>query len=276
VADRVEELDLDSMWVSDHLAWETPILESSLVLAAASSVTRRIELGFAVLQLALRPLAWAAKQVATLQALSGGRVILGVGVGGHPEAEWEAAGMSLADRGRRTDDALRALPSLLAGTPTLLPGTPDTSVTLQPGVATPPVWVGGDSKAALRRAARLGDGWLPAAITLDGIRAGQATLRELSQEAGRPMPAVSVSVFATLDAHLGGMSREALVGMMSDEWGFPREAADQVVLSGTPTEVAERLDEHAESGVEHIIVTPFGGSWRRQCDLLAEAKSLLS
>jgi alkanesulfonate monooxygenase SsuD/methylene tetrahydromethanopterin reductase-like flavin-dependent oxidoreductase (luciferase family) len=276
VARRAEDVGHDSFWVSDHLAWDTPILDSTLVLTTAAAVTERLEVGYAVLQLALRRLAWAAKQLQTLQVISGNRLNLGVGVGGHPVEEWASAGVPLADRGARTDRALTVLPALLAGETTALPDVGDAPVTLTPAVAMPPVWVGGHTPVALRRAARFGDGWLPAAVTPKQIAEGRATLAELSAAAGRPTPRTAVSIFATLDSHLGGMSREALVDLCADGFGFPREHADAVVLGGKPADVAERLDAYAALGVEHAVLVPFGGEWRRQCDLLAEARSLMS
>ncbi|MEV8632429.1 LLM class flavin-dependent oxidoreductase [Streptosporangium sp. NPDC051023] len=274
VARHAEELGLDSLWCSDHLMWGTPILESALTLAAAAAVTRRLEVGFAVLQPALRPVAWLAKQISTLQTISGGRVQLGVGIGGMPEEEWAAAGVSVRERASRTDDALRVLPALLRGELVELPGTSGTEVTLSPAAPMPKVWVGGASPAALRRTARFGDAWLPAVATLEQLRAGREVLREEAEAAGRPAPGIGVSVFATLDAHLGGMSHEALVDMCGG-FGYPREHADAAVVSGKPEQVAERLAALAEEGVEHAVVVPFGGEWRRQCDLLAEANALL-
>ncbi|WP_024805872.1 LLM class flavin-dependent oxidoreductase [Nocardia sp. BMG51109] len=275
VARHLEGLGLDSMWASDHLAWGTPILESTLALAAAAGVTERIELGFSVMQLALRPIAWAAKQIGTLQTLSAARVQLGVGIGGYPADEWPAAGQSLIGRARRTDAALRVLPDLLVGKPTELPGVSGSAVTLRPGAPMPPIWIGGDSEAALRRAARFGDGWLPASITLPRLRAGRDRLEQLSGPEGRPAPVTGISVFGTLNAHLGGMSRAALVDMMAGGWGFDRDVAEAAVLSGTPDAVAERLAAYRDCGVEHVVVCPLGNSWRRQCELLTEAVSLL-
>lgn len=275
VARRVEDLGLDSLWVSDHLAWGTPILDSTLTLTAAAAVTERIEIGYCVLQLALRPLAWAAKQIGTLQMISGNRLQLGVGIGGYPPEEWAAAGRSITDRGRRTDLALGALPQLLSGQPTAVPDAGGAQLTLAPPAPMPPVWVGGGSPAALRRAARFGDGWLPAAVTLRQIADGVEQLRELSRAAGRPTPRVGVSVFATLDSHLGGMSHDALVDLCSEGFGMPRDHADAIVVSGKPGQVAERLAAHAEAGVDHVVVVPFGQGWEQQCDLLAEAVDLL-
>jgi len=81
-----EELGLDSVWSTDHLVASAPILDSSVVLATAAAVTDRITIGYGVMILALRPAAWAAKQISTLQYVSGNRVVLGVGTG-NPRTE---------------------------------------------------------------------------------------------------------------------------------------------------------------------------------------------
>ncbi|WP_372410933.1 LLM class flavin-dependent oxidoreductase [Streptomyces luteireticuli] len=274
VARRAEEAGLDSLWVSDHLATGHPFLESVVALSAAAGATRRLEVGFAVLQLALRQLAWAGKQIGSLQAASGGRLHLGVGLGGRPREEWEAAGVPADERARRTDEALAALPSLLAGKPTALPGAPGSTVTLLPAVTPPPVWVGGGSPAALRRAAALGDGWLPAAITARGLSDGLRTLGELRAEAALPAPRATVSVFASLDGHLGGLSRDALVDVLHLQFGFPRELSEAVAVAGPPGHVAQRLAEYAAAGAEQVIVCPIGGTWEQQIELLAAAKEL--
>jgi len=246
-----------------------------VALAAAAGATSRLEVGFGVLQLALRRLSWAAKQIGTLHAIAPGRLHLGIGLGGQPAEEWQAAGVPVAERARRTDEALRALPSLLAGEPTALPDLPDTSVTLQPAVTPPPVWIGGGSPAALRRAAAYGDGWLPAGITADGIASGLGELRELSEAAGRPVPRVTVVVFATLESHLGGLSHEGLVGVLHGQFGFPREMAEAVAASGPPEQIAQRIGELASAGAEHVVICPIGGAWEQQIELLGKARELV-
>ncbi|SHF99797.1 LLM class flavin-dependent oxidoreductase [Streptoalloteichus hindustanus] len=276
VARHVEDLGLDSLWVGDHLATNAPFLESTLTLAAAAAVTERIRLGFAVLQLALRPVAWVAKQIQTLQTLSDNRVLLGVGVGGEWADEWAAAGVPRGERGRRTDAALRALPGLLAGERTKVPYAEDASISLLPGVPPAPVWVGGNSPVALRRTARFGDGWLPALATPGEIRQGEDELRELAEAAGRPAPEVGVQLFATLDAHLGGLPHEQLARQLSEQFGLPYEHTDALVVSGPPSEVAERLATFAEVGAEQVVVCAFGGNWQLQCELLAEARRILA
>lgn len=275
VARRAESVGLDSMWVSDHLAWDTPILDSLTSLAAAAAVTTRLEIGSGVLQLALRNPAWAAKQIGTVQSIAGGRFQLGVGIGGSPKEEWEAAGVSVTGRAARTDRALEALPRLLAGQETDVPDSDGARVRLLPPVPMPRIWIGGGSRAALRRAARYGDAWLPAGVTADQVSDGHKELSDLAEAEGRVVPGVGVGVFAALDAEAGGMDRDTLVNMLASTFGMPTEQADRIAVGGNPDEVAARLTDYAALGVEHVVVTAFGGLWERQCDLLAEARSLL-
>jgi alkanesulfonate monooxygenase SsuD/methylene tetrahydromethanopterin reductase-like flavin-dependent oxidoreductase (luciferase family) len=134
-----EQLGLDSVWTTDHLIASAPMLDSSVVLATAAAVTERITIGYGVMLLALRTPAWAAKQVSSLQYVSGNRIALGVGTGNpvHGDIGWRAAGRSFADRGRRTDESLRVLPALVTGEPAVLED--GLEVTLSPGSAMPPV-----------------------------------------------------------------------------------------------------------------------------------------
>jgi alkanesulfonate monooxygenase SsuD/methylene tetrahydromethanopterin reductase-like flavin-dependent oxidoreductase (luciferase family) len=157
-ARHAERLGLDGIFVGDHLKPAGPYPESVVVLAAAAGVTERIQLGFGVMILALRHPAWAAKQVAALQHVSGGRVVLGVGTGGvmHGTEAWEAVGVPWGERGRRTDEALALLPGLISGETVELPS--GASITLSPGAEVPPILVAGNSPAALRRAIRHGVG----------------------------------------------------------------------------------------------------------------------
>ena len=131
-----DEAGLDSVWSTDHVIASAPMLDSTVVLATAAAVTGRVKIGFGVMLLALRPVAWAAKQISTLQYVSGERVLLGVGTGNpaHGDIGWRAVGASYADRGRRTDDALAVLPDLIAGRLVSLDGGPP--VAIAPGATT--------------------------------------------------------------------------------------------------------------------------------------------
>ncbi|WP_433163969.1 LLM class flavin-dependent oxidoreductase [Kribbella sp. CA-247076] len=178
-----EELGLDSVWSTDHLIASAPMLDSSVVLSTAAAVTERITVGFNVMLLALRPVAWAAKQVSTLQYVSGNRLVLGVGTGNpaHGDVGWRAAGVSYADRGRLTDEALAVLPDLVAGKPTTL--ADGLEATISPGSEVPPIVVAGNGKAALRRAARYGDGWATIAMSPEEVK---AALDQINGQRDRP------------------------------------------------------------------------------------------
>ena len=122
-----ESLGFESVWAVDQLIAGTgfPMLESTVALAAAAAATTTIKLGFGVMVLPLRPVAWVAKQVAALQLVSGTRVLLGVGTGGDRHAlSWSAAGVSPKERRQRVDEALQTLPSLTSGKPTKLEAVP--------------------------------------------------------------------------------------------------------------------------------------------------------
>ncbi|TMR17493.1 LLM class flavin-dependent oxidoreductase [Nonomuraea zeae] len=191
-ARHVEDAGLDGVWHGDHLAVGGPVLDAPIALAAAAAVTARVRIGTSVFVPGIRPLVWAAKQIATLQYVSRDRLVLGVGSGGGP-GQWAAAGVPYGQRGSRTDRALELLPRLLAGEETRLPDEPgQPAVTLAPEVAMPPVWVGNASAAAIRRAARLGDGWFPSLISPREVADGGKRLAELAAAHGRPAPAIAI------------------------------------------------------------------------------------
>lgn len=237
-----EEVGLDSIWSTDHLVASAPMLDSTVVLTTAAAVTERVRIGFNVLLLALRPVAWAAKQIATLQYVSGDRLVLGIGTGNpaHGDIGWRAAGMSFADRGRRTDESLRVLPGLVEGRATVL--ADGLEVTLAPGAVMPPVLVAGNGTRALRRAAAYGDGWISLGLSHAALSAGIAELGVLAAELGRPAPKATVVA--------------------------PAVAAD-------PKDAAARFAELAAVGVERVILAPTGADWRRDYDFAAQVRSAL-
>jgi alkanesulfonate monooxygenase SsuD/methylene tetrahydromethanopterin reductase-like flavin-dependent oxidoreductase (luciferase family) len=174
-AKYAEEVGLDSVWSTDHLIASAPMLDSTVVLTTAAAVTERITVGYNVLLLALRPVAWAAKQVSSLQYVSNNRVVLGVGTGNpaHGDVGWRAAGVEYADRGRLTDEALAVLPDLIAGK------NPD--VPLSPGAEVPPIFVAGAGPRAHRRAAKYADGWATIALPPAEVRTNLEQINELAE-----------------------------------------------------------------------------------------------
>ena len=273
-ARHAEDVGLDAVWHGDHLATGAPTLDSTVALAVAATATSRVRVGTSVFVPAMRPLAWAAKQVASLQAVSGGRLVLGVGSGGGP-AQFAAAGVPYGERGRRTDAALSLLPGLLAGEATVLPdedGRPE--VALAPAVAMPPVWVGNSSAVAIRRAARAGDGWFPSLIGPGELAAGVATLRSLVP-AGRPTPTVCIGATGRLGPGDDGPGRRDLAEGISAAYGRPLDEVLDVPLVGEAPAVAEQLAAYAAAGARHAVVGLSGPGWLRQVERLAEVARLL-
>ena len=263
-ARHAEDVGLESVWTGDHLISVTPRLDSVLVLAQAAGATTRLRVGFGVLILALRHVVWAAKQIASLQQLSGDRVLLGVGTGGvvHGDAAWRAVGVPFAARTARTYAALEVLPGLVEGRTVDVDGT---DVALAPGATVPPILIGG-GLPAMRRAAAHGFGWYPAFLPPADLAAG---IREFTERAGRPVE-VTAQVAMGLGDH-GDLDAQvrALTG-----YGMSEEYARSGLLTGGPAQAAEHLDALFAAGATRVVGLPFGGDWRVQADLLAEAATV--
>ncbi|RAY14126.1 LLM class flavin-dependent oxidoreductase [Actinomadura craniellae] len=273
----IEELGFESLWVPDLIIGDgTPALEAALTLAAAAAVTERIRIGFSVLTLPLRPAAWVAVQIATLQQLSNDRVLLGVGSGGFPDSPfWQAVGASSSERGARTNATLRALPQLLAGEPTEL--APRTSpVTLAPAAPMPPVLVGGNSRTAMLRAVEFG-GWFPSLISPDDLAPAVATLRNLAEERGVPAPGVTVGGHLIVGADESARSaKDALVRSLVQDHAMPPETAAKVPMTAsTPAELAEVFAAYEAAGADRIVTGPDNGDYRSGLQLMMEAHAML-
>ena len=180
-ARQAEDLGYDNIWVNDHLAipHDAPyppsksFYEPLITLTWAAAATSRVELGTSVLVLPLRIPAHLAKELATLDLLSDGRLILGTGVG-WMEAEFDAMGGPVTDRGARTDDIINILRACwgedpISYRPTTVTAALDGIRALPQPERKIPIWVGGNSKPALRRAKALGDGWHGTRVPIDQI-----------------------------------------------------------------------------------------------------------
>jgi probable F420-dependent oxidoreductase len=256
VGRRADELGFDSIWCNDHLALPSApgngaaqpaytaaygeqrgqsIYEPLIVLAYLAAVTRRVLLGTSVYLLALRHPLLAAKQAVSLDRLSDGRLVLGVGVG-WLESEFAAMGVPYRQRGRRTDEAIAMLKTLCAE---------DSADFLPQPVQRPhpPLWIGGRSDAAVRRAARAGDAWHPSHLTVDELRRQIPELRAECERAGRSPDEVAVT------------TRRRLV-----RDGSPADADPDRVLQGDPGAIAATVAELEHVGVAHLIVELPGSS----------------
>lgn len=267
VGRAADELGFDSIWVNDHVAIPSEptgadrepafaaiyaeqrgqaVYEPLVTLAYLAAVTKRVLLGTSVYLLPLRHPVLSARQIATLDQLSGGRLVLGVGVG-WLEGEFDAVAVSVHERGSRTDEAIAALELLWSERREPFEGRHYAFPALEfrPKPARPPrvpIWVGGRSDAAMRRAARIGDGWQPSHLTTDELRRRVPELRAECERIGRSPDEVVVA------------TRRRLV-LGTDQSGDPER-----ILRGGRDEIARTLAELESIGVGHMIIEVPGTS----------------
>ena len=192
-----EEAGFDAAFVVDHLAIPPDRSEGSggryfeplTTLAYLAALTRRIRLGIGVLVLPYRPAVYLAKQVATLQELSGGRLILGAGVG-WMRPEFEALGVDPRKRGAITDETLEVLLQLFDNDVSAYSGrhVAFPEFIFAPRPARPPIWIGGAGPAALERTLEYGDGCYPLGLEPEALAEVAGRLREGAARRGRPVP----------------------------------------------------------------------------------------
>ena len=252
VASDAESLGFGSVWVSDHVV--TPehlrnsigpvFFDAFVVLSHVSALTKRVRLGTTVMVAPYRNPLVAAKMIATLDSLSRGRIILGIGAGGAPD-EFAALGVPESQRGIRTDECLSAMIELWSNDPSSFRGryVSFEGVRFAPKPKQkphPPIWVGGRSDAALRRAVRFGQAWHPTQMPLDALRERMAWLAEFSAMAGRDIPpATTIHQSVSFEAD-GSPSVERRLGR------------------GSPAQVAQDMAAYAAMGIP-VLVCNFRG-----------------
>ncbi len=259
---RAERLGFDSAWVGDSLLRAR--VEPLTLLAAAASATERITLGTAALIPAYRHPVQAALTLVSLDLLSEGRLILGVG-GGFPglsEPEFELSGVRFKTRFSHLDDTVRLWRQLWAGNSEPFHGKvlrydwlPEVPRPHRPGG--PPIWLAGITPAALARTGRLYDGWLPYPPDVADYASGREAIAAASAAAGRPENTVTPALFATVhiddDAERGRAALEeycqATYRMSLDAVG-----AIQVMITGSADQVATELDRYVRAGARHLLL----------------------
>jgi probable F420-dependent oxidoreductase len=264
IARRAEAAGYDSIWAGDHVSFENPILDVTVALTAFAAVTSRITIGAGIVLLPVRPPALVAKAFSSLDYLSGGRVVLGVGVGGEGPKDFEAVGIPVGERRARTEESMLALRELFAHSPASFEGrfTRFEGVSIEPlstQLGGPPLWVGGRSGAALRTTGRLGDGWLPIWVSAEQYPAGWAEIRRHAEDAGRDADAiVPAAVVPALVDDDGDQARKLAREHLEERYAtsFSAHAIERYCLAGTPAECVARAYAYAEAGVRHLVLNP--------------------
>lgn len=275
---RVEEMGFDSVWTPEHILFYGPTLDATVTLGAYAAKTKRIKLGTAILLMPLRHPTIVAKAVSTIDVISGGRVLLGIGVGGEFPKEFEATGVPVAERGARTNEAIRVVKQLWSEDNTSFHGrwTNFDGVTMHPKPPQPggpPIIVAGRSQAAMRRAARLGDGYMPYLFTADRYAAAKQTIEQEAAGRDRDLSSFHWCLYQfTSVAATHAEAHERAVARLSRQYNQDFSTiAERYAAIGTTEQVVERLRAFAAAGVRHFILTPISppGAFMEHVELFA-------
>ncbi len=272
-AKAAEALGYDSIWVHDHIVWGTEqhrthlsagsaealteqqlpnFYESIITLSVLAGVTERVRLGVAVIVLPLRNPVVLAKQASVLDVLSGGRFIMGVAPGAPKitEKEFEAVGVPYHERGKITDDYIKAIKAIwtmpLATYSGRYTSFKEAQIFPKPlQKPHPPILIGGGerglSEKAFRRAAELGEGWIPAYLTEEELTNGVKILNDMTRAAGRSVKMIVglemfTSVDATEDSALNNAKQTLTTNFPTLEEGLKRS------FVGTPAQISRRIE----------------------------------
>ena len=303
VAKAAQSLGYDSVWVHDHLTWtaeihrthissgseealkvkqEPDFYEALTSLSYLTGMVNKVRIGIACLVVPCRNPLYAAKQIATLDVLSGGRLDVGVGIGSPAtidSREYEVLGVNRGVRGKICDDYIGAMKPIWTTHPSSYHGSfvtfEDAEIFPKPlQKPYPPLWVGGWTEAAMKRSARLGDGWLPAWLTPEDIGARYRKLKEMARQFGRDGDAIhlGIEVYASIDKDSSKAKRDALGTFQASRGTYEREMTleflESVSLIGSPDEILQKLDAYASAGVSHFEIKFIYPTMDRQLEMM--------
>ena len=252
--------DVDSIWQTDRLISAQPMLEPLSVMAALAGGTKRLQFGMNVVVLPVRDPLVLAKQCATIDYLSDGRLLPAFGVGSDAIPEWHATGRSAADRGTRSDEMLEVMSRLWAGEEVTFSGKhfqyDRAGISPLPVRQPLPIWIGGNSRAAIRRTARLGTGWLSGAAPPELVAPVVAAIKEAAVAAGRT---IDEDHYGAGFQYRFGTWAEPIVersvaGIAARFTGAPEPRSFLAV--GTEHDIVARIDDFLRAGVSKFVLRP--------------------
>ncbi len=258
--DMCEQGGVDSIWQTDRLVSRTPILECMSVMAALAGRTRRLRFGMNVVSLALRDPVLLAKQCATIDVLSDGRLLPGFGIGSPLGPEWEALNIDTRTRGRRTDESLEIIGRLwredsvdFEGRHYKLKGASISPKPVQPDL---PMWIGGSSDAAIRRTAKYGTGWQGGGETMEDAIRVVAAIKAALPAAGRT---IDEDHYGASFPYYFGSPNDPLVKKAMDAYAkrTGRDPTRQFAV-GDADAILERVGQYVAGGVQKFILRPVG------------------
>ncbi len=272
--DLCEQGGIDSFWQTDRLISRAPILESLSALAAVAGRTRRLKIGVNVLSLGLRDPLTVAKQCATIDVLSEGRLLPGFGIGSKRAPEWAALGRDFAAAGRQTDEALEVIRLLWTGAPVTFAGRhvrlAAARIAPVPVQAELPIWIGGGSPAAIRRTARFGTGWQAGPETPAEAGAVIAAIQTALAEAGR---SIDADHYGAGIAFRFGRADAPVVAAAAEAYRARTGRTDPPpFVVGDGSELRARVAAYDAAGVSKFILRPLATD---EADMLAQTRRLI-
>lgn len=259
-----EDLGYDSVWTTDHVLVPSDqpvpygnLIESLMALTIAATATRRVQLGTSIIVTPLREPILLAKQLAALDVISGGRLIFGAGAG-WLEPEFRFLSADFSKRGKIMEEYLRVLRALWRGENqfqgefTSFADALFSPLPLQGDRV--PLWLGGNSRIALQRVARIADAWHPVGLSPNELAEGAATLRSLAQ--GRSIM-VTLRVNVELPG-VGGMDSQISAATLARSY----------ILRGNPEALCSQLAELQQAGLEYLVMWFFHANWQELEDSL--------
>ena len=257
--ERCEAGNVDSLWQSDRLVSPYPQLEAMSVMAALAGATARLKFGMSVVVVTFRDPLALAKECATIDYLSGGRLLPAFGVGPAIAPEWHATGRGRAGSGARADEALEIIRRLWSEERVTFAGAhyryTDVAIAPRPVQQPLPLWLGGSSPASIRRTARFGTGWLGGVEAPEQVAPVIAAIREAAAAAGRPIDpdhyGASFSYrFGTWDEPI--VQRTAQILARLGRGADPRRLA----VAGTTRDIVDRIEEYRAAGASKFVLRP--------------------
>lgn len=260
-AERCDERGIDSLWLTERLAGPAPFLEPMAAIAALAARTRKLKFGMAVLVLPARNPVVLARQIATIDFLSGGRMLPAFGLGTDDAREQEATGVPKAERAGRTDEATALMRRLWTEDHVTHHGryyhVTDVTIRPRPVLAGQAVWFGGRSDAALRRVGRLGNGWLASGVTPDDCTEAIPAIRAHAEAAGRTID----------DDHFGVILPYCITDQpeaVLERYGpallrlRPDLPVQQYAAIGSARDCSELLERYVRAGISKFVLRPIG------------------
>ena len=253
----------DSLWVGGHVASPNAVPEVITSLVRLAAQTEGVRIGTAVLVLPLYPPGVLAKQLAEVDRMSGGRLTVGVGAGGEYEEEFRLCEIPRSERFTRTDEAMVLLRELWSGRNVSHSGRhyPMRDVRIDPAPTQrggPPLVVGGRRRKAMRRAALLGDGWLPYLFSAERYHDSVGQITRSAREAGRSLDGFQWHAFVFVNVNRDrDAARDEVVEFLGGTYQQDfSQFIDRVAVAGDPHEVGQRLQDYVDAGARHFVFVP--------------------